>query len=127
MRCYARVTTILRRMRDSAVFAQVKTLQGMRRTAQLSAGALEIHVRAVADRIGSSYPAFVPDERLDAIAPGRVTTMAAVELCMAGMWYRASDGYVVADLDLIEHFAQPVRRRWMRAAGRFFRNHLLSV
>ena len=40
-------------MRDSAVFAQVKTLQGMRRTAQLSAGALEIHVRAVADRIGT--------------------------------------------------------------------------
>ncbi|MCZ0730284.1 hypothetical protein [Mycolicibacterium iranicum] len=114
-------------MRDSVVFAQVKTLQGMRRTARVSAGALEIHVRAVADRIGTPYPAFVPDERLDAIAPGRVTTMAAIELCMAGMWYRASDGYVVADLDLIEHFAQPVRRRWLRAIGRFFKEYLLPV
>ncbi|MDG4666257.1 hypothetical protein [Mycobacterium sp. 236(2023)] len=114
-------------MRDSVVFAQVKTLQGMRRTAQVSASALEIHVRAVADRIGSSYPAFVPDERLDAIASGRVTTMAAIELCMAGMWYRASDGYVVADLDLIEHLGQPVRLRWMRAFGRFLREYLSPV
>ncbi len=114
-------------MRDSVVFAQVKTLQSMRRTARVSAGALEIHVRAVADRIGSAYPAFVPDERLDAIAPGRVTTMAAIELCMAGMWYRAADGYVVADLDLIERIARPTPRRWMRAVGRFLREYLIPV
>lgn len=112
-------------MRDSVVFAQVKSLQSMRRTAQLSAGALEIHVRAVVDRIGSPYPAFVPDERLDAIAPGRVTTMAALELCMAGMWYRATDGYVIADLDLVERLGEPPRRRWLRATGRFLREFLI--
>lgn len=114
-------------MRDSAVFAQVKALQARARCAALSATALEIHVRAVADRTGSMYPAFVSDGRLDAIAPGRVTTMAALELCMAGLWYRASDGYVVADLDLIEHFARPVRRRWIRAVGRFFKEFLIPV
>jgi hypothetical protein len=47
--------------------------------------------------------------------------MAAVELCMAGMWYRAADGYVIADLDLVEDMSKPARRRWLRALGRFFR------
>ena len=114
-------------MRDSVVFAQVRALQGRKRSARLSATALEIHVRAVADRTGAAYPAFVPDERLDAIAPGPVTTMAALELCMAGMWYRASDGYVIAELDLIEHFARPVGRRWLHAVGRFFKDYLIPV
>lgn len=111
-------------MRDSGVFAQVKTLQNRERSALLSTLALEIHVRAVADRIGSPYPAFVPDERLDAIAPGRVTTMAAIELCMAGMWYRATDGYVIADLDLVEHLSRPARQRWLQAVGRFLKEFL---
>jgi len=99
-------------------------LQNRERSALLSTLALEIHVRAVADRTGSDYPAFVPDGRLDAIASGRVTTMAALELCMAGMWYRAVDGYVIADLDLVEHLARPARRRWLIAVGRFLREYL---
>ncbi|VEG57184.1 Uncharacterised protein [Mycolicibacterium aurum] len=111
-------------MRDSVVFAQMKTLQNRERSALLSTLALEIHVRAVADRIGSTYPAFVPDDRLDAIAPGRVTTMAAIELCMAGMWYRADGGYVIADLDLVEDMSQTARRRWLRAVGRFLKEYL---
>ena len=102
----------------------MRTLQNRERSALLSTLALEIHVRAVADRIGSPYPAFVPDERLDAIAPGQVTTMAAVELCMAGMWYRATDGYVIADLDLVEHLARPARQRWLQAVGRFLKEFL---
>ncbi len=47
-------------MRDSAVFAQVKALQARKRCAALSATALEIHVRAVADRalmyLRAGYP-----------------------------------------------------------------------
>ncbi|CAN3130202.1 hypothetical protein ACNUDN_19955 [Mycobacterium sp. smrl_JER01] len=105
-------------MRDSVVFAQVKSLQSRKRTALLSTGALEIHVRAAADRAGSRFPAFVPDDRLDAVAPGRVTTMAAIELCMAGLWYRAGDGYVIADLDLVERLGRPTGRRWLHAVGR---------
>jgi hypothetical protein len=114
-------------MRDSGVFAQVKALQNKERSALLSTLALEIHVRAAADGVGSRYPTFVPDERLDAIAPGRVTTMAALELCMAGMWYRASGGYVIADLDLVERLSQPAGRRLLSALGRFLREYLVPV
>ena len=76
------------------------------------------------DRVGTTYPAFIPDERLDAVGLGRVTTMAALELCLAGLWYRASDGYVIADLDLVERLAVPVGRRRMRAIRRFVREFL---
>lgn len=106
------------------MFTQVKALQRQRRSAQVSAAALEIHVRAVADRTGSPFPAFVPDHRLDAIAPGPVTTLAALELCLAGLWYRAADGYIVADLDLVDRLAAPAGRRWLRAVGRFLREYL---
>ena len=111
-------------MRDSVVFAEVRSLKSRDRSANLSSTALEIHVRSVMDRVGTRYPAFIPDERLDAVGPGRVTTMAAPELCLAGRWYRASDGYVIADLDLVERLAEPVGRRRMRAIGRFFREFL---
>ena len=111
-------------MRDSVVFAQVKSLKRKRHAAHLSGTALEIHVRAVADSAGTAYPAFVADERLDAIAPGAVTTMAALELCLVGLWYRATDGYVIADLDLVERFGEPTPRRWLRAVGGFLREYL---
>lgn len=114
-------------MRDSVVIAEVRFLQNRERSALLSTGALEIHVRSVADRRGSKFPAFIPDERLDAIAPGRVTTMAAVELCMAGLWYRACDGYVIADLDLVERLGHPARRRWLRMLGRLLRGRVRQL
>lgn len=111
-------------MRDSVVFAQVKSLKRKRQTARLSASALEIHVRAAVDSSGTTFPAFVADMRLNAIAPGSVTTMAALELCLAGLWYRANDGYIIADPDLVERLAQPASRRWLRAVGRFLKEYL---
>lgn len=111
-------------MRDSVVFAQVKSLKRKRHAAHLSGTALEIHVRAVADSAGATYPAFIADERLDAIAPGPVTTMAALELCLVGLWYRAAGGYVIADLDLVERLGQPAGQRYLRAVGRFLREYL---
>jgi hypothetical protein len=111
-------------MRDSVVFAEVRSLQGRDRSANLSSSALEIHVRSVMDRVGTTYPAFIPDERLDAVGPGRVTTIAALELCLAGLWYRAADGYVIADLDLVERLGEPLGRRRMRAVVRFVREFL---
>ncbi|MDY6999544.1 MAG: hypothetical protein SW019_23365 [Actinomycetota bacterium] len=111
-------------MRDSVVFAQVKTLKRKRHAAHLSATALEIHVRAAADSTGTEFPAFIADERLDEIAPGSVTTLAALELCLVGLWYRATDGYVIADLDLVERLAQPTSQRWLKALGRFLREYL---
>jgi hypothetical protein len=50
--------------------------------------------------------------------------MAALELCLVGLWYRATDGYVIADLDLVERFGEPTSRRWLRAVGGFLREYL---
>ncbi len=111
-------------MRDSVVFAQVRSLKKKRETAHLSATALEIHVRAAADSAGSAFPAFIADERLDSIASGSVTTIAALELCLVGLWYRTIDGYVIADLDLVERLSQTTGRRWLRAVGRFLKEYL---
>jgi predicted PolB exonuclease-like 3'-5' exonuclease len=58
---------------------------------------------------------------LDAIAPGNVTTMAAVELCLAGLWHRTTNGYggyVIADAELIDHMAQVPLLRGFKAVCR---------
>ena len=107
-------------MHDKAVLVEVEALrERLREGRALSPVALEIHVRAVGRSVHTAFPAFISDDGLDAIAPGPVTTMAALELCLAEVWHRASDGYVIADFDLIEHMsAGPARRlaRWMADA-----------
>ena len=85
----------------------------------VSALALEIHVRAVARTVRTANPTFISDAGLDLIAPGPVTTMAAVELCLAGLWQRTTNGYggyVIADTDLIDHMAVPSVVRRVKAA-----------
>jgi hypothetical protein len=103
-------------MRDKAVYAEIGTLRDRRKTLALSALALEIHVRAVDHSVHTSCPAFISDEGLDEIAPARVTTMAALELCLAEVWHRAKNGYVIADFDLIDHMSAGAARRRLRAA-----------
>jgi hypothetical protein len=105
-------------MRDKDVLDEVQLLREKPRSAEVSPEALAIHVRAVTAAAHTDYPAFVSDECLDSIAPGDVTTIAALELCLAELWLRARDGYVVVDLDLVNRMAgSPILRR-MRAAGR---------
>lgn len=107
-------------MHEKAVFTEVETLRRRTAVAAVSTSALEIHVRAVEHSADSIYPAFIPDDALDEIAAGPVTTMAALELCLAGLWHRAKDGYVVADFDLIEHMSGgPLRRRLRSARTRW--------
>jgi hypothetical protein len=109
-------------MRDKVVYAEIETLRGRGKGAALSPVALEIHVRAVDHTVHTMWPAFISDEGLDAIAPARVTTMAALELCLAEVWHRAKDGYVIADFDLIDHMsASPARRRVQAACRRLWR------
>jgi hypothetical protein len=99
-------------MHEWSVFNEVATLRGRTTGPAVSIVALEIHVRAIDHTVHTAYPAFVSDDDLDMIAPGQVTTIAALELCLAGLWHRAKDGYVVSDFDFIEHMsASPVRRR----------------
>jgi hypothetical protein len=104
-------------VRDKVVRHEVATLRGSERFLAVSPVALEIYVRAIDRSVHTRRPAFVPDTTLDALAPGHVTTIAALELCLAGLWHRAMDGYVVSDLDLVERLsAGAVRRtglRWM--------------
>ena len=102
-------------MRDDAIYAEVETLRERGKAPSLSAMALEIHVRAVDHTVHTSCPAFISDDVLDTIAPGRVTTMAALELCLAEVWHRAKDGYVIADFDLIDHMSESPTRRRLRA------------
>ncbi|MDT5016250.1 MAG: hypothetical protein QOD39_2410 [Mycobacterium sp.] len=91
-------------------------LSKSRRSATVSPGALEIHVRAGRASVRTDCPAFVSDACLDTIAPGQVTTMAALELCMAGLWDRARGGYVIADFDLIDRLSVAPPWRWIRSA-----------
>jgi hypothetical protein len=110
-------------MREKSVFIEVATLRGRTSGPAVSAVALEIHVRAIDHTVHTPFPAFISDEDLDTIASGQVTTIAALELCLAGMWHRAKDGYVVSDFDFIDHMsAGPVLRRLRRMRSRWTRN-----
>jgi hypothetical protein len=102
-------------MRDSAVYAEIVTLRDRRRALTLSPLALEIHVRAADHSVHTECAAFISDTSLDGIAPARITTMAALELCLAEVWHRAEDGYVIADVDLIEHLSVSRTRRRLRS------------
>jgi hypothetical protein len=102
-------------MREKAVFVEVGLLRGRKARPVVSTTALEIHVRSVDHSVRTAFPAFISDEELDTIAPGPVTTMAAIELCLADLWHRAKDGYVIADFDFIDHMAAGAARRRLRA------------
>ncbi|WP_319452775.1 MULTISPECIES: hypothetical protein [unclassified Mycobacterium] len=103
-------------MRVKSVFTEVETLLCRNNMRDVSPLALEIHVRAVGRSVRTANPAFISDAGLDAIAPGHATTMAAVELCLAGLWHRTTNGYggyVIADAELIDYMAEvPVLRRF---------------
>lgn len=112
-------------MRTKTVFTEVETLLCRDAFQYVSPVALEIHVRAVARSVRSANPAFISDAGLDAIAPGPVTTLAAADLCLAGMWHRTSGGYggyVIADDELIDYLAEvPLLRRVKAVARRWWR------
>lgn len=113
------------RMRNKTVSTQVEALLCRAEFRDVSPLALEIHVRAVSRSVRSANPTFISDAGLDAVAPARVTTMAAVELCLAGLWHRSTGGYggyVIADDDLIDHLSDvPVLRRIKAACLRVWR------
>lgn len=109
-------------MRDKVVYDEVAVLRKKKRSQQVSATALELHVRAVDRSVRTDCPVFVSDAMLDEIAPPQVSTMAALELSLAGLWDRARGGYVVSDLDLIDRLgAGAVRRRLTSAVRRSWR------
>src|SRR4051812_14451680 len=108
-------------MRSRTVFTQVETLLCRTEFRDVSPLALELHVRAAARSVRTASPTFISDAGLDAIAPGPVTTMAAIDLCLAGLWQRSSNGYgdqgdqggyVITDAALVAPLATaPLLRR----------------
>ncbi len=108
-------------VRDRDVHNEGQPLRRRVPLPDVSAVALEIHVRAVEQSVWTRRPGFVSDAALDELAPGHVTTIAALELSLARLWRRTADGYVVCDLDLVDHLSAGVvgraGLRWFRAAG----------
>lgn len=80
--------------------------------------ALEIHVRTIDHTVRTSSPDFVADVDLDEIASGAITTMAAVELCLAGVWHRTVGGYVIDDQKLIDALSVPPPISMLASCGR---------
>lgn len=101
-------------MYSKALLAEMEALRGSPRGAHVSATAIELHVRAVSRSVRTRRPAFVADAVLDAIAPGSVTTVAALELWLAGLWQRVPGGYLIDDRELIAHLSAGPVRRWAR-------------
>jgi len=64
-----------------------------------SEAAWELHCRATADSAIDDHPGFVPDAYLDGLDTG--TAALAAELCSAGVWERAEDGYRILDRDAV--------------------------
>ena len=100
------------------VRGEVSLLRAKKRSQHVSTSALELHVRALACTVHTDCPVFVPDAVLDQLAPAQVSTMAALELSLAGLWDRAHGGYVVSDLDLIERLGTHSLRRTLTSALR---------
>jgi hypothetical protein len=105
-------------VRDKVVYGEVALLRAKKRSQNVSVAALELHVRALDRTVHSDCPVFVSDAVLDQIAPAQVSTMAALELSLAGLWDRSHGGYIVSDLDLIERLATNPVRRTLAAALR---------
>jgi hypothetical protein len=80
-------------MDDEPVFPHVDAVRSI-----VSPASREVHVRAVRHLARTTGAQFIDDAGLDGIAPGSVTTIAAIELCLAGWWRRLDGGYVIADV-----------------------------
>jgi hypothetical protein len=105
-------------MNDRSVFSEVEALRADRSRPILSPAALEVHVRVVDHLAHTTGANFIADEILDTLAHGRVTTMAAIELSLAGWWRRLDAGYVIVDQELIDALSHSPTRRRLGAACR---------
>ena len=105
-------------MDDRTVSFEVEALRADRTRPVLSPSALEVHVRVVDVLAHATGTNFIADDRLDTLAPGRVTTMAAIELSLAGWWRRLDGGYVIVDQELIDAMARSPRWRRLGATCR---------
>jgi hypothetical protein len=105
-------------MRERHVFREVEALRRRADRSLVTRLGLEVHVRVVARCADVLRPSFVADSDLDELADPHVTTMAAVELCLAGLWRRTEGGYVITDVDYVAAaLAAAEQPRWTRRLG----------
>ncbi|WP_140699417.1 hypothetical protein [Mycolicibacterium hodleri] len=109
-------------MDDRSVFFEVEALRADRSRPILSPASLEVHVRVIDHLAHGTGSNFIADEVLDTLAHGRVSTMAAIELSLAGWWRRLDGGYVIVDQELIAAMSHsPARRRFGAACRRLWK------
>jgi hypothetical protein len=96
-------------MDDEPVFSQVDAVRSI-----VSSASRAVHVRVVRHLARTTGAQFIDDAGLDGIAPGSVTTIAAIELCLAGWWRRLDGGYVIAIADRNLTHAMSRGRTWRR-------------
>lgn len=61
----------------------------------VSRAALQLHVYAILASIEAGRPGRITDDYLDRVTVD--TSLAAIELCTAGLWARVEDGYTVLE------------------------------
>ena len=65
----------------------------------MSRATFQLHGHAIVNSAQDGHPGFVPAEYLNAISAE--PTIAAAELCAAGMWRRVDGGYEVLDPEMV--------------------------
>jgi hypothetical protein len=105
-------------MDDRSVFFEVEALRADKARPVLSNTSLEVHVRAIGHLSSTTRSNYLGDRELDTLASGPVTTMAAIELSLAGWWRRLDGGYLIVDQELIDAMAHSPSWRRLAAACR---------
>jgi hypothetical protein len=105
-------------MDDRLVFFEVEALRADKARPLLSPTSLEIHVRAVDHLAHTTRSNYLDDAGVDTLGSGPDTTMAALELCLAGWWRRLDGGYLIVDQELIDAMAHSPRWRRFGATCR---------
>jgi hypothetical protein len=74
----------------------------------LSLGALRLHAQALLASFEAGHAGFVSDEYLTGVAGDTAVTV--LELCVAGVWARAADGYRVVSSEALRMAAEVHRQ-----------------
>ena len=87
-------------------------------------GALSVHFRSLIETARTDHPDFVPHSLIARFTPS--ASPAVVELCRAGMWEPAEDGYRILDELSIERYVEIAKREPINRAICESKGHMWS-